>query len=476
MTMPTDFQTYTDSVKIIQEAKFSFEYFIKNTIQYSKLSPSLKKFILNKTESAIYGAGNQALFISDFFNLIKKDIAVAFTSEEIRGSSFERIKLPTIKITNNYENKSISILIATSSKYNNEIINKAEELGFSNIFYSDNWDLDNSEIKRICKSIYIYMINSDMLSNVFGVISLLGGSFKDYLLNTNVKRKVSKLKNNLDIKSCTVIDEALWKMQNLPEDAYQRFFFLSKHEFYPVIRQRFGHTAVESSNNSLKKTFKGFDSFPEESFIFHHGLSSANEKIKNYIKGKIFIDCGAFIGDSAVVLIAYYAPKKLFAFDLSEANCEGFRKIMELNSVSCEKFDILNVGISDKNGHINMDKKSGIDFSPTRLNKSTDGTIGALTSIDIFCSENKISDIGFVKFDIEGFGYAGLRGMKKTICQNRPVLSLAMYHSPQEFFEMKPLLEKITQQLNYKITVINCRNSPFCLAEVGLFAYPAELD
>lgn len=475
MTVPTDFQTYTDSLKIIQETKFCFEYFIENTIQYSKLSPSLKKFILNGTESAIYGAGNQALFIYDFFNLIKKDIAVAFTSEEIRGSSFERKKLPTIKITNNHKNKGISILIATSSKYNNEIINRTEELGFSNIFYSDNWELDNSEIKRICKSIYIYMINSGMLSNVFGVISLLGGSFKDYLLKTNVKRKVSKLKNNLDAKSCTIIDEALWKMQNLPEDAYQRFFFLSKHELSPVIHQRFGHTAVETSNNSFKK-FKGFDSFPEESFIFHHGLSAANEKIKKYIKGKIFIDCGAFIGDSAVVLIKYYAPKKLFAFDLSEANCEGFRKIMELNSVPYEKFDILNVGISDRDGHIYMDKKSGIDFSPTRLNKSTDGIIGTLTSVDIFCGKNKISNIGFVKFDIEGFGYEGLRGMKKTIYQSRPVLSLAMYHSPQEFFEMKPLLEKITQQLNYKITVINCRNSPFCLAEVGLFAYPAELD
>lgn len=71
--------------------------------------------------------------------------------------------------------------------------------------------------------------------------------------------------------------------------------------------------------------------------------------------------------------------------------------------------------------------------------------------------------------------YEALCGMQETIKKDRPVLSLAIYHNPQEFFECKPLLEKYTENLNYKIT-INCHH-PFydCNNGVILFAYPQEL-
>lgn len=51
-----------------------------------------------------------------------------------------------------------------------------------------------------------------------------------------------------------------------------------------------------------------------------------------------------------------------------------------------------------------------------------------------------IPQIGFVKLDIEGYGVRALRGMEKTILKYRPVLSLSIYHSPEELFETKKVL------------------------------------
>lgn len=51
-----------------------------------------------------------------------------------------------------------------------------------------------------------------------------------------------------------------------------------------------------------------------------------------------------------------------------------------------------------------------------------------------------IPQIGFIKLDVEGYGVRALRGMEKTIQKSRPVLSLSIYHSPEELFETKKVL------------------------------------
>lgn len=51
-----------------------------------------------------------------------------------------------------------------------------------------------------------------------------------------------------------------------------------------------------------------------------------------------------------------------------------------------------------------------------------------------------VPQVGFIKLDLEGYGVRALRGMEKTIRKDRPVLSLSIYHSPEELFETKKVL------------------------------------
>ena len=59
--------------------------------------------------------------------------------------------------------------------------------------------------------------------------------------------------------------------------------------------------------------------------------------------------------------------------------------------------------------------------------------------------------IGFIKADIEGAMFDALKGMVKTIRKYRPVLSFAIYHSAEEFFETKYCWMKLP-----KIWIIQC--------------------
>ena len=69
-----------------------------------------------------------------------------------------------------------------------------------------------------------------------------------------------------------------------------------------------------------------------------------------------------------------------------------------------------------------------------------------------------------------------IKGAKNTIQKHRPVLCLAIYHSPQEFFEAKPLLEEFVENANYKLEIQS--QCPFCdgISSIVIFAYPKELD
>ena len=69
-----------------------------------------------------------------------------------------------------------------------------------------------------------------------------------------------------------------------------------------------------------------------------------------------------------------------------------------------------------------------------------------------------------------------LRGMRETIHRDRPVLMLAIYHGPIEFFETKPLLDEIVQSLDYKMVINKYHPYPDMEIDIAIFAYPKELE
>ena len=76
--------------------------------------------------------------------------------------------------------------------------------------------------------------------------------------------------------------------------------------------------------------------------------------------------------------------------------------------------------------------------------------------------------------DVEGHALEILRGAIRTIKNQRPVLSIAIYHNSSELFEVKPFLERHIKDYVFEFELERFEIGDF--PDTVLFAYPKELS
>ncbi len=183
-----------------------------------------------------------------------------------------------------------------------------------------------------------------------GMIDFLPSSFKDYFLENNMPEKIAKLKNNLDNDSLDVVDSSLKKIVHLPDSKYKNVFYYDKEELnknFADSRSCYYTLMTQERYQYFAEHYKfPFPSYDAEVLIYHHSLFNRSDKFKSYLKNKIFIDGGSFIGDSVLVML-HYDPSKIFSFEISDKNIENFHLTMELNNINPDKFEIVKKGLTN---------------------------------------------------------------------------------------------------------------------------------
>ncbi|MDR2419727.1 MAG: FkbM family methyltransferase [Puniceicoccales bacterium] len=290
------------------------------------------------------------------------------------------------------------------------------------------------------------------------------GDFKRYLIENDMSLRLKNLKSGLDAASIAVIDRDVEFILNYPNEktSFAEEFYC-RDPYYLLTFDEKEQLAVEQQKLSFLQK-KGTLGGPEVS-VWEHGLKDLPSSVLNYIKGKSFVDAGAYIGDSALVL-KKYGPSKIYCFEVEEENLKELQK----NTKKDRDFiEIVPCALFSKRCRLSF---RGMRAGSTSLSVPGDAEIEAI-DLDSFCQDKKNVKIGLIKADIEGAEMDMLEGAKAIIIRDRPVLSLCIYHNPKQFFEMKPLLE--SWGLNYKFFiqkhVINCS-----IEETTLIAYPKELD
>jgi FkbM family methyltransferase len=314
-----------------------------------------------------------------------------------------------------------------------------------------------------------------------------GGDFKEYCFNENMLDRVAALKKNLDTESIDVIDYCIDKIKYDPKMVRNWDKEVTLINAHSSVLSKDKDVAKEFLRNY--KTYKKqyplpIDAYTPDVFMFHSGLKCLPEVVTKYIANKDIIDGGAYFGDSMLVFNEYN-PKKIYSFDISDSNRELFRKTMELNNIPPSKVELITAGLGETDSTINITDSAN---SGTNIYLQGEKSV-QLRSIDSFASERKLN-IGLVKLDIEGSESKAVRGMIQTIKQSRPIFSVAIYHNPYDFFEIKPYLESL--DINYKLMIrriipsqilhMPFKNKSWFLHHIGSFfetmllGYPAELD
>ncbi|MHA1273022.1 MAG: FkbM family methyltransferase [Promethearchaeota archaeon] len=214
-----------------------------------------------------------------------------------------------------------------------------------------------------------------------------------------------------------------------------------------------------------QKYFMPINRYEISVFYYNSGLKFLPAKVFSYLKGKDFIDGGAWIGDSALIFEKKYFPKKVYAF---EPENENYRLMMEtISKNNLSRVIPINKGLGKKKALTAIKKKGDTSY----ISKLGEQKV-ELTSIDEFVKENNLS-IGLIKLDIEGFELEAIKGAEKTIKKLKPVLLIAIYHNGAQFFETLNLLKIFVPEYHFIIRKIY----PFDLfAETFLLAWPKVVE
>ena len=208
--------------------------------------------------------------------------------------------------------------------------------------------------------------------------------------------------------------------------------------------------------------------FTDQSFSKHCFINDFfTNQDKEYIKGKEIIDAGAYIGDSSLAF-SKLTTSNIHAFEPFEESFNKLIKNIKLNRVN--NIVPVNFALSNKIGkdkiYLSGNNFQGITSDPSMRQYDEVFTINTMT-IDKYVLDNNL-DVGFIKVDVEGAEQKLLEGAINTIKSQKPILFLSIYHNPNDFFGIKPLIEKLDLGYNFKIskerpwtfladTILECR-------------------
>jgi FkbM family methyltransferase len=324
---------------------------------------------------------------------------------------------------------------------------------------------------KIKKSLKIF----DKTIVVLNMDELWGYNFKEYFIKENMPEKISLLKKDLDEKSLEIVDKRVEYFLNFPLENEKNFKAKSWTRDILLTKDEIAEDKkFKKEYSKIIKKYRGrFGGISQEAFYFHHGLKFLSEQVINYIKNKDFLDIGAFKGESSLVFNEYN-PSKVYAFEINDIK-DRYYLNLKVNNIDVSKFEFINKGVSRNNGLIKL-KNNNIINTTTTIKNIDDINANTreieIVKLDDYFKDNK--NIGLIKMDIEGAEYDAILGLKNIIKDQTPLMLIAIYHTPKEFFELKPLIENINP--NYKFMIRNlCLNGAPHM-ETSLICIPKNIE
>ncbi len=198
------------------------------------------------------------------------------------------------------------------------------------------------------------------------------------------------------------------------------------------------------TNESFENRYKLLtDAYDESIFKYHHGLKYLPQDVINSLHNRDFLDCGGYIGDSALIFEREFNPRKIYSFEPDPSNYNLF--LENIKSKNLKKVIPIREGVGEKTCVLKYHTLGRQSFASESGNAEM-----KVVSIDDFVSERNLS-VGLIKIDVEGIELDVLKGAKKTIKEFKPVLLIGIYHNPEEFFGTKKYIENLIPDYKFKI-------------------------
>ena len=223
-------------------------------------------------------------------------------------------------------------------------------------------------------------------------------------------------------------------------------FFLENKEKLQLVRQ---HLSDEKSITTFDRLVH-FKLTGDISDLFLCEFD--NDGIFEIAENAVFLDLGAYNGDTATAFYEKHKPSKIIAVEPDKRN---FRKLQE-NTTHIENIVYVNALISDTDETVFLDNNKG-----RGAHESEKGKIEtqALT-IDTIIKKEKLPETEqlVIKFDVEGNELKALDGACETIKKYKPLMFISCYHRSEDYFTLP--LKVLELNPDYKICMRHYKGIP----------------
>lgn len=192
------------------------------------------------------------------------------------------------------------------------------------------------------------------------------------------------------------------------------------------------------------------------------------EDIIRLVEHEIFVDCGAYNGDSIELFMQNLdkqnvgKPERIIGF---EPDTENFEK-MKANTQHLNFCQCVQKGVWNKESILHF--QSGEQSSSRVAREESEETVSIqLCSIDDTLAGDKAT---FIKMDIEGAELKALEGAAETIKKYHPLLAISVYHKPDDLISIPQYIKSLYPEYSFFLR----GHSPELTLELVLYAIPSE--
>lgn len=174
---------------------------------------------------------------------------------------------------------------------------------------------------------------------------------------------------------------------------------------------------------------------------------------------EVFVDVGAYTGDSIVSYINNYGVKKykkIYGYEMTKDSFE----ILENTIKYYPNIEVRNKAVADQKKKMYV--KEHIDASANTTVEQSNYEIEAV-SLD----EDIKEPITMIKMDIEGAEEQALRGCENHIKNDNPRLLISVYHNHEDLWKLPKLIDRLVPEYQFHL---RCYGTHIFPTEIILFA------
>ena len=276
--------------------------------------------------------------------------------------------------------------------------------------------------------------------------------FSDAMNREDSAQRFSALISGLDNESRNTVSDIIHRMGMIADGnkSLQDVYTQREQEEFVRMNDEFSSKIVKLNDNLYYYNGYYLPVNQFDSSVFYSKYAIDELTTLDSVRNKDIIDAGGYVGDTAL-LFSSYTDKSIHVFEASPSNMDIIRETIRLNHLENivpvskalgEKSGTATFSLGERNSCNSLVERPGYNY-PNHIEVP-------VITLDDYVRENNL-EVGLIKVDIEGGEQLLLKGAVETIRTQHPILLISIYNSANDFFEIKPMIEKMCDKYTFRI-------------------------